>query len=70
LKYFVYYSDDYYDDGGVGLEACETAKDAQHFIEQRISQDPTKRKIEYYIVIEGKERELITIESTIKVGIV
>ena len=70
MKYFVYYEDGYCDDGDVGLETCETAKDAQHFIEQRISQDPTKRKIECYTVIEGKERELITIESTIKVGIV
>lgn len=69
MKYFVYYNDDYENNGGIGLVICETEEDVCTFIEQRIDQKPTERVIGNYRVIRGVEAIIETIETVAKVKI-
>ena len=51
-KVFVYYSDDYYDNGGIGLEEFNSRVDAEEFIAKRMAAD-SDRTLDMYTVIEG-----------------
>lgn len=67
-KVFVYYNDGYYSDGDVGISVFESRKDAQEFIQHRMSIDPS-RKLDNYMVIEGMKMHLTTVEVVKKVMI-
>jgi len=67
--YYVYYNDDYYDVGGVGLGTFDTANQATAFIENRIKGNPEERTLEDYTVIKGKQVELQSIKMVDKVSI-
>lgn len=69
MKYFVYYEDDYPGNGGIGMKAFGIPEDATGFIEERLAQDPNKRKITDYTVIYGRELAIEAIEIAIKVRI-
>jgi hypothetical protein len=64
-KYFVYYADDYYDNGGVGLETFDTKADALAFIERRLrlNEEPS---LDRYTLIEGEQLELRPVETVTK----
>ncbi len=71
MNWFVYSKDDFYENGGIGLKKFDAAKEAQEIIQQRMSKKViNEADIDNYTVIEGKERELITVETVTKVGIV
>lgn len=69
MKYFVYYNDDYEDNGGIGLVICDREEDVCAFIEQRIDQNPTERTITDYRVIRGVEAVIGAVETTTKIKI-
>jgi len=50
--FFVYYDDDYPENGGVGFEKFETEKLLFEFIAKRIKEDPT-RELTNYTVVKG-----------------
>jgi hypothetical protein len=64
-KYFVYYADDYYDNGGVGLEKFDTMPEALEFIERRLrlNEEPS---LDEYTLIEGEQLELKPVETVTK----
>jgi hypothetical protein len=64
-KYFVYYADDYYDNGGVGLEKFDIKAEALAFIERRLKlhQEP---RLDKYTLIEGEQLELKPVETVTK----
>ena len=70
MEWFVFYNDDYPDNGGVGFHKCDSAQVAQRFIQNRMSEDPKYRTLDKYTVVEGEEHELIAIVQVTKVGIV
>lgn len=66
MAYFVYFNDDYCENGGVGLKEVTSPADVETFITDRMAQDP-KRKIDMYTVIEGNKRSIRPIEVVTKV---
>ena len=68
MKYFVFYSDDYPDNGGVGLKECETVEAAESFIEQRMKV-VKHNNLAHYKVIIGATVELTTVDKITKVKI-
>jgi len=69
-EWFVFYHDDYPDNGGIGMKRFATAKEAARYIECRIAEDPISRTMDKYTVIEGKEHETMAVKYATKVGIV
>jgi len=69
MKYFVYYSDDYPDNGGVGLEWFDTEQLALNFIEQRMQGNP-ERELSHYKLIKGKRLKLKAAQVIAKVVVV
>lgn len=67
MKYFVYYTDGYFDNGGVGLEEFENKSQVANFIEKRILQN--KSNLSDYIIIEGKSLRSQIVEVVSKVEI-
>jgi len=52
--HFVYYDDDYYDSGGVGLEELKEEEDVIKFIEERMKHHPSSNSdLTQYTVIKG-----------------
>ena len=70
MKYYVYYSDDYADNGGVGFEEFDTKGEAEGFIEKRIAQYPFERNVGNYTVIEGSRVSVKACQTAVKVRIV
>jgi hypothetical protein len=66
LKYFVEYNDDYYENGGHGVEIFETKQIALDFIENRISKD-INRKLDNYTLIYGQIIELKSVNVVTKI---
>lgn len=67
-EYFVYYHDGYYyDDDGVGMESFDTLAGACLFIENRIKENPTERKIDCYTLILGKAMDMQAVETVTKI---
>ena len=58
MTIFVYYSDDYYEMGGVGLEEFDDKQSAAKWILERIGQHPNSRSPADYTVISGVYCEL------------
>ncbi len=56
MNYFVYWSDDYPDNGGVGIEPFPSLDEALRFIESRLVKN--KVAIDCYTLIKGVEMEL------------
>ena len=54
MKTFVYYEDDYPDNGGIGLEQFDSIGGAEAFIIQRMKSGD-KRELGHYRVIVGRE---------------
>lgn len=55
MPLFVYYEDDYADNGGMGLQEFDNVQEAQAFIEKRLGFDGCRKKtIDDYKVIEGR----------------
>jgi len=69
MSFFVYYDDDYADNGGRGLERFENRATAEAFITKRIGADPDERSIENYKVIEGEELGFGIVEVVKKIKI-
>jgi len=70
MTYFVYYNDDYYENGGVGLEQVNNSEAACAFIEKRIGQNPAERDLSDYILIRGEELNIEKYEAVTKVKVV
>ena len=70
MKYFVYYDDDYPDDGGIGIEECDSTSAATKFIEDRISADPIHRTLDKYTLIYGFKKEIKAVKSVVRIKIV
>ena len=68
MKWFVYHSDDYPGNGGIGLEEFDTQAAAANFIQERLAQDDS-RTLDYYTVIKGDECHLSAVETVTKVKI-
>lgn len=66
MNYYVYYYDDYPENGGVGLEVFEEKDKALQFIENRLKQD-CERKLEGYKLLYGKELKLKAVETVTKI---
>ena len=66
--YYVFYNDDYYDMGGVGLKSFDEADEATQFIESRMKEG-RGRTLEDYTVIFGTERPLVSVETVTKIKI-
>lgn len=62
MKFFVYYHDDYYENGGVGLEEFDNQYDAEKFILARIEDVPEKRSLKNYTVIYGDKAEINAVQ--------
>ena len=69
MAYFIFYNDDYPDNGGVGLHKEDTEYKAISFIENRIADNPTERKISMYTLIEGRELSIEEVEVVKKIKI-
>lgn len=69
MKYFVYYEDDYPDNGGRGMEDFGMPEDVAEFIEERLAQSPDERKLTDYTVIYGRELTIEAIKTAIKVRV-
>jgi len=69
MAYFIFYEDDYPDNGGVGLHKEDTEYKAILFIENRIADNPTERKISMYTLIEGRELSIEEVEVVKKIKI-
>lgn len=65
MKYYVYYHDDYPDNGGIGLQKFDTGKDALAFIAERTADKHASypRTLNMYRLIEGTERALRVTET-------
>lgn len=70
MKYFVHYDDDYPDNGGIGIEECDSKSEATKFIEDRISADPIHRSLDKYTLIYGFKKEIKAVESVVRIKIV
>jgi hypothetical protein len=62
MNYYVYYYDDYAENGGIGLEVFEEKDEALQFIEDRMKQD-RGRKLEDYKLLYGRELKLKAVET-------
>lgn len=69
MKYYVFYEDDYSENGGIGLEEFESETEATVFIEGRISERDTDRTINCYTLIQGKERKIKAIETVTRIEV-
>ena len=69
MDYFVYYNDDFCDNGGHGLEACVDIETALNFIEGRLGMG-RNYQLSDYILIKGKEIRLKPIETITKIAVV
>lgn len=71
MKYFVYYRDDYKDNGGEGLKECKDEAAAIAFIESRLKvadQEFLSEGLdECYKVIFGTEKKIKTAEKVTRV---
>lgn len=67
--WFVFYDDDYADNGGIGFEFFSTQDQAIQFIQKRMDQD-SSRTIENYQVIEGIERLIESVEVVTKIKLI
>lgn len=67
-KYFVYYSDDYPDNGGVGFKECNDCNEALEFIEERMQQAGAKASLDNYKVIVGELCELVVTRQIDKIA--
>jgi len=67
MKYYVYYNDDYYSNGGVGVETLDTLQNALEFIEHRLEHHAGAVDLSSYHLIEGKEIKLQAVASITKV---
>ena len=65
---FVYYNDDYCDNGGVGLERFEDRTLAEKFILKRLKMDDRKI-VTNYTVIEGQEMPIKIVQTIHKIKI-
>lgn len=65
-KWFVYYEDDYPDNGGVGLLSFDNLSDAKSFIEGRLLQIPNTT-LENYLLIEGRAMQLSVVAQVTKI---
>lgn len=65
MKVFVFYSDDYEDNGGVGLEEFDSISGAEAFIIQRMSSDK-ERELRNYRVIVGREWKICPVTVVTK----
>lgn len=61
MKFFVYYNDDYQENGGIGLSCHEDKASALEFIEGRIKEKPS-RTLDDYVLIEGSMLTLKVVE--------
>jgi hypothetical protein len=71
-KWFVYYSDDYDEMGGVGLEACDSLEIALAFIESRLQQkgaEGAEVDLNNYTLIQGNVLPLVAVSQITKVGV-
>lgn len=69
MKHFVYYDDDYPDNGGVGFKEFESKRKVIEFIEKRIGESPMTRSIDNYIVIVGAIKKIEAVETVLHVKI-
>ena len=70
MKYYVYYSDDFWEMGGVGFESFESKSDALMFVQMRYDDSAGgsgKASLDNYILIEGKRLELSAAEVVTKI---
>ena len=66
MKFYVYYNDDYEDMGGAIIEIFGTEEEVCSFIEDRLK-GADDRTIKDYFVIEGKEKDIITVKEIEKI---
>jgi len=64
--YFVYYEDDYPDNGGVGIEKFQTEEQVCEFIERRLNEDKD-RQLDNYTIIKGEIIDIEQVEVAIKI---
>lgn len=66
-RYYVYYSDDWYEMGGVGLEQFDTEEEALNFIMERMRQH-SEPELDNYDLIRGEYIKLVpaTVVTSIK----
>lgn len=67
MKYFVFYEDDYPDNGGVGLEVFDEVGKAEEFILDRMKSKDTEQI--KYTVIKGEQMQIVKKEVTTKISI-
>lgn len=66
-KYFVFYDDDYPENAGIGIKEFISEVEACEFIERRIAQEPRKRDLNCYTLINGGIIKLLEYQSVTKV---
>ena len=67
MKFYVYYKDDFEDMGGVGIEIFGTEEEVCRFIEERMKEGYNEKTIKDYLVIEGNEKDIITVKEVEKI---
>lgn len=66
-KYFVYYSDDWADLGGEGMEVFDSKELALQFIQDRMGNSPpTKEVLQRYTLIEGEKLAVTVAEKAVR----
>ena len=69
MKHFVYYDDDFPDNGGIGFEEFVSKSGAVAFIEKRINESPMTRTVDNYIVVSGEVKKIETVETVLHIKI-
>lgn len=65
--FFVYYSDDYYEMGGVGLESFDEEEKALSFIKERMTNK--KSDLKDYTLIKGEPLKLKAVEVITEIAV-
>lgn len=68
MRYFVFYNDDYADNGGIGFEAFASEADALKFIEQRLSEH-SNTGLDAYRLVAGCEVNIEAAETVTRVRV-
>ncbi len=67
-RFYVFWEDDYYEEGGVGFEGFDTVEEALEFIQERIKKsDNIKIDLNRYKLICGKQLLLAVKEIASKI---
>lgn len=68
-KWYVFYDDDYCEDGGMGFKGFDNSELALRFIEERMIDRDEEADISEYRLIEGVERRIVPYQQITKITV-